>query len=93
MKIFENFLGDMELYRIFEKFFITDSRSTGLDRRSSVGIFLLSTSVPEMTCLEGCISRTVGSTGSVSERMLYFKRRVECCSNHVPISFHSGCVF
>jgi len=55
MKIIENMSGDFEFLWNFRKFFITDSGSTGLNRRSSVGIFFLSTSVPEMTCLESCI--------------------------------------
>ena len=91
MEIFENFLEDMELFRIFENF-CTDSRSTGMDRQSSVGIFFLSTSVPEVTCLEGYISQTIGPRDSVYERMLYFGIRVEWHWNHLYITFRSGCV-
>ena len=86
LEIVENSLVDLEFFRIFANFFITDSKSTSLDRRSTVRISFLSTSVPEMTCLEGCISRTVGPRDLVSEIMLlHFKRRGEWRLNHVYI--------
>jgi len=77
LKIVENILEDF--FGIYENFFITDSRNTDLNQRSSVGNFFLSTSVPEMTCLESCISRTVGPRDSVSETtLLHFGIRIEC---------------
>jgi len=92
-KLLKIFRGTWKFFGIFENFFITDSGSTGLDLRSSVGIFFLLSSVPEMTCLEGCISRTVGPRGSVSETTwLHFGIRVERRWNHSPISFRWDCV-
>jgi len=68
-------------------------KNTWLHRRSSVGIFFLSISVPEMTCLEVCISRMVGPRGSVSETtLLHFGIRVERRWNHPSTSFRWGCV-
>jgi len=75
-------------------FFFAFSDRTSLDRRSFVGIFFLSTSVPEVETSFGYISRTVGPRGLVSKRMLlHLERRDECRLNHLSISFRSGCVF
>ena len=92
LKIVENISGTWNFFGIFENFFITDSRSTGLDRRSSVGIFFLSTSVPEMTYSGSCFSRGVGPRDSVSETtLLYFRIRVERRLNRFSILFRQGC--
>jgi len=77
LKIFWKFLRDLVFFRIFKNFFITVSRST--DHNPLIHWnFFLSTSIPETTCLDGYISRTVGLRGSVSEGML-LHFGVECC--------------
>jgi len=66
-KMCENFLQIFEgliFFRIYEKFFITDSKSTDHDPSSSVGIFGLPTSELEVAIF----SRTFGSRGSVRQR-------------------------
>jgi len=72
--------------------FFAISDGTSLNRRSSVGTFFLSTSVPDKIPF-GYISRTVGSRGLMSETMLlHFERHIECRLNHLSISFRSGSV-
>jgi len=91
-KLFENFLQIFEgliFFRIYEKFFITDSRSTDHDPSSSVGIFGLPISEPEVAIF----SRTVGARCLVSQVMLLqFERRIERCWNHPSSSFRSDCI-
>jgi len=76
-KLFENFLQIFEgliFFRIYEKFFITDSKSTDHDPSLSDGIFGLPTSELEVAIF----SRTVGARCLVSQAMLLrFERRVE----------------
>jgi len=73
--------------------FFAFSWSTSLDQRSSVGIFFLSTSVPEIEIPFDDISWTIGPRGSVSEiTLLHFGIRVDRRWNHPSILYRWGCV-
>jgi len=72
--------------------FFAFSWSTSLDQRSSVEIFFLSTSVPEIEIPFDDISWTIGPRGSVSETtLLHFGIRVDRRWNHPSILYLRLC--
>jgi len=80
---------ELIFFQIFENFFITYSRSIGHDPCSSVGIFRLTDSEPEVAIFP----RSVRGSGLVPETiLLHCERRVDRRLNHVSISFRSGSV-